>query len=204
MTLDFGDIGGQKYSCFLDNLSIWTPDVIIDGIDGEHLREKSFHDVKGIKIVETNFHFFPKNIGKFFENIEVVEVRNSSLQVLTNDDLEQFPNLEVLWLEQNMLQSLDKGLLRGNPKLKDINFSGNQIKFFSSDILKSKHLEKVNLSNNVCIKIAEARTRNEIEKMRWKIVSSCQSASGSSKNANPVIVTSVLTLIALFARCFVV
>lgn len=145
MTLDFDDIVGNVYSCYLDNLVIETPDVVIDGDDGEHLMQKTFNDVKGISIFDTHFHYIPKGIRKIFENIEAIEIKNSSLKVLTKDDLQQFPNLKGLWLEQNMLQSLNSDLFQFSPRIKVINFADNKINFVALNILNSKSLEKVNL-----------------------------------------------------------
>lgn len=204
MALDFGDIVGNLYSCQLDNLVIQTPDMLIDGDDGEHLIQRSFDDVKAINVSKSHFYYIPKGFGKIFKNIEAIEVRKSSLKVLTKEDLQQFQKLKALWLEGNMLQSLDSDLFQFNPEIKIISFAGNKINFIATNIFDSKDLEKVDLSNNVCIKSAKAQKRSEIEEVRRKIVESCQRSGGLSKNANPVIVTSVLMLIAFCARSFVV
>lgn len=200
MTLDFGDIVGNVYSCHLDNLAIKTPDVAIEGDDGEHLIRRSFNDVLAINVSETHFHYIPKGIGKIFMNIEAIEIKKSSLKVLTKEDLQQFPNLKGLWLQGNILQSLSSDLFEFNPEIKVINFAGNRINFIASGILDSKRLEKVDFSNNACIKSAKAQKRSEIEEVKQKIVESCQHSSGLNQNANPVIVTSVLMLIAFSAR----
>lgn len=203
MNLDFDGFAGNLYSCHLDNLVIQNSDVIIDGDNGEHLLQKSFDDVKAITVSKTHFHYFPQGIGTIFKNIEAVKVENSSLKVVTRNDLQQFPNLKGLWLEQNKLQSLESGLLQFNPEIRILNFADNKIDFVASNILDFQNLEKVDLSNNDCIKSAKAKNRKEIEDLKKKILESCQLSSDSNKNANLVKVTSVLILIALSVRSFV-
>lgn len=169
---------GRDYACDVESISITSfDDRAISGISGVHKRGKGNDDVKLIAIFEKTLHYFPRDVHKFFKNIEMIAVFHSKLKEIHREDLESFHKLQILWMENGELEALESGIFDGNPDLEFIAISSNKIKHVDSGVFSNLNkLNKLFFEFNSCFsKLAWDREAvlssiNEIE-------SKCKDAS---------------------------
>lgn len=81
--------------------------------------------------------------------VEIVQFRNSILEVLTNELCETFPNLQRLRVVNNSLNSINSGALYNCKNLTVANFTGNNLVELDHDVFEQNiHLIAVNLGDN--------------------------------------------------------
>lgn len=112
-----------------------------------------FHkDVKLVNIDEQEFNRIPKNVEKFFPNIEALFVQNSMLEKVSKDDFKRYSKLKYLSLFGNMLSSVEGDLFDYTPNLVYINLSWNSLKHIGVNIFKNlPYLKSVAIYRNDCI-----------------------------------------------------
>lgn len=162
------------YYCYLEGISVKTPDTAITGIEGDHHSGKSDSDVNGLWISSPDALYFPKGIEKFF-NIKAITFSDSGLNSLSQDDLRVFPDLTAIWFRKNKLTTIESGLFAFNPKLKLVDFQENQIVSVSPDIFDPiESLESSSFAYNICTQ-KYGSTPQEIEDMKKEFAEKCQS-----------------------------
>lgn len=163
----------EHYQCHVTELRVVSQDEVVDTINGEHLPGKSANDVKSLDIDDQVCMFVPRKFESFFKNIEGIRISASSLESITQVDLQPFPNLKQLVLTNNGIIELSSDLFEHNQKLVFLDFSNNNILLIPEDIFRPiKKLESIDLTDNICITKA-GHTEADIQEVVREIIASC-------------------------------
>ena len=134
------------YTCNVYDLVNNRQDAVIAGINGNHVTESGNSNVKALIIDNQNVTFLPMKIGEFFENLEIFEVRNSSLLEI---DVADLVNLEVLSINDNNITNLNPNVFKNLTNLKTFSAKNNKIEKLAENLFENnKKLEKIIFSNN--------------------------------------------------------
>ena len=109
-------ITGESYTCAGTVLSSGRANSVNE-VSQNHLPGKSNIQVDALTIKNQAINFMPFNIQQFFENIRVLEMRNTTLNKLTKDDLKPFPRIEVVGFHYSRLETIDGDLFVYNLRL---------------------------------------------------------------------------------------
>lgn len=149
---DFSD-DSVAYKCFVYNQDLSSPHEITNFI-GEHMGRKTNADVVSVSFIDCTIKSLPRNLVKFFPNINVLELISCTLKELKKDDLIGYKKLMYLGIVDNQLTHLPSDLFEYTPNLQFIDFSSNQITSIGPRIFDSlKELKHANLSHNRTIDI---------------------------------------------------
>lgn len=121
------------YSCTASGMITSKADFTYSVIKGSHDENKNDSDVKMFSAENKIMNFIPTNMAKYFNNIEVIVIKNSGLKELTHDDINGFKHLKKLFLENNSLQIIEKETFAGNSHLEKISLKGNKIVMIDSE-----------------------------------------------------------------------
>lgn len=108
------------YTCDVGNERINTSsnDTEIIQIIGEHKEGKINDDVKGIYSPNGRINFIPKDLTKFFTNIEHVWIGGADIEVITKEDFKKLgKNLKTLVLSSNKIKHIENGAFDGMENL---------------------------------------------------------------------------------------
>lgn len=173
---------GTAYTCYYPQVSVSNNSLSLENVSGNHLPDRNNDDVTALHVFKekTLTKKLPKNIDRFFPNLEVIVWEAGYLTSVTADDLRVFPALKVLNLYINELTSLDANLFQLNPELSWISFSFNLIAHVGQNLLSNlNNLSHVNFNNNVCIN-ETARTTQEIQELNVILTSKCSLSTTTS------------------------
>lgn len=117
----------------------------------------------------------PKEIEKFFPDLEAIKIIMSNLKSIKKADLKPFSKLKELCLGKNDLETLDSDLFEFNRELRFVSFYQNKLKFIGEDILKPlKKLEDARFMYNCCIS-QEALKSSDIPELVDSLTKQCSS-----------------------------
>lgn len=178
----YGDELSQEYNCEVTVIDSESETTLLE-VKGNHLEGKSNADVLFLSIYDQVIpRRFPKNIEKFFPNLESFDWYNGSLKSVTAGDLAPFPTLKVLSISGHNLVSLDSDLLMNNTFLEWINFRDNLIEHIGSGLLTDlKHLEVALFHGNPCITF-NATTPKELEALKMQLTVNCPPIQDAQEN----------------------
>lgn len=146
----------------------------VDKIEGSHMAGKTLDDVKTIYIANAECHFMPSGFEKYFKNLEGIQIYQSKLKAITQQDLRPFPNLKEIYLDNNQLTQIDSNLFEFNSKLRRIALGNNRIRTISVDVFDPlPDLTHVHFNSNVCIS-RDGKTLIEINSIELEIIAKCQ------------------------------
>jgi Leucine-rich repeat (LRR) protein len=135
--------------CAIHNINI-TSRQTVTSIKGQSNFNGS--SCTSIDILYQVANFIPERLGRFFPNVESLEIHDSKLKAVEKKDLQQFPKLERLLLNGNNIKVLPGDLFEKNPEIRAVLIRGNQITHVGQNLLKPlKKLEYVNFDGNKCI-----------------------------------------------------
>jgi Leucine rich repeat len=164
---------GNIYFCDVKVIRFNNTNRAVTGVSQNHLSGKSDSDVKGITFNNQPMNFIPRNLSKYFKNIQGLEIQSASLKAVSKDDLQQFPDLRLIYFYNNLLKTLEDDLFSYNPKLQHINFSTNKITKVGPNLLGSlKCLRQAEFSCNICID-QNAQTPSEIFDLTRNVAMKC-------------------------------
>lgn len=152
--------------------------MIIEGIDGTHIGKNTDNDVKGFYMTGRSLRVFPKNIERYFPNLEGIWISRTSLAEISKEDLRPLSNLKTLYMRDCYLTRLESGLFQFNPKLQFISLSKNNISVIAADTFDGlEDLQEVELYENACIDM-RTNGKDGISKMKRQIKENCQATTG--------------------------
>ena len=156
------------------NVNIQGRDQIVTSVNG---KDNNHFDGTGYKSLEIRIqpvHFIPQGLGKFFPNLEGLDIDTSQLKEVTKSDLAQFPKLKQVYLYSNFIKSLPADLFEGNPELFSIEVGSNPITHVGRGILNPlKNLETASFCRTYCIEMG-AESRPQIASLVSALEISCR------------------------------
>ena len=123
----FYSLNSDGYTCYVRSFKKpSTDDVFVRRVTGQHLNGLKNFDIKSFYSSSNFFTSFPKNLDKFFKNLNAIFIQDSSISTLTRNDLQPFGS-----------------------KLKHFVFIHNPIEVIPADLFEdTKNLEYINLKDN--------------------------------------------------------
>ncbi|XP_070495603.1 biglycan-like [Chironomus tepperi] len=156
----------------------------ISSIDTRHQKIKSFPSIQDPEIFKKVNHVaihrgtlptFPTELIDFFPNLKFLEINNSKMKGIWSDDLKKFTKLEQLTLDDNEIDYLPRNLFEFTPNLTHISFVRNRITRIGAEIFDNlKQLERADLSCNTRIDFCYSSLRQDMDKMKAKILERCE------------------------------
>ncbi|KAJ6633653.1 Slit like 1 protein [Pseudolycoriella hygida] len=142
------DDGKLPGICVVVDLVITSPDDAITSVNEITDPSESY---TSLQIQNQDVKYVPKGIAIFFPKLENLEISNSKLQWIEQDDIKGLVHLKTLDLNGNNLQILEGRLFDFNTELREIKLRGNQLEFLHEKIFyKLENLKIIDLHNNTC------------------------------------------------------
>lgn len=143
----------KPYQCAAKDLNVLgQPQATVDKVSGAHAAGKTSNDTKLISIKKIKSDRIPKNIHKFFEQLEGIFAFSTGMKTLLKEDLDVFPKLRYLDAGFNQLTTLNSNTFEGNPDMEWIDFSDNKLNNIGVNLLT--HLSKLDYADfqsNRCV-----------------------------------------------------
>ena len=174
LNCDYAAVNYIIRECTVRNLKVKHPNVTVTSISGTLSSVIDYNNITTFKVDSSpHLEFFPIGIEKFFPNIEEIEITDTGLKVLTQNDLKRFPKLKTLVAKENQLEHLDTNLFEFNDIIEEIDLSGNKLKHLPANSLRYlKNLKKLDLTDNICVN-ATAEGPRELRKLKSKLSDNC-------------------------------
>ena len=101
------NILGTIYDCSVENYPriVTHESALITRINGEHKSPRSNDDVFGFQAVNKVIRYFPRDLEKFFKNIQAIYIGSSQLGQIHQSDLKSLTNLIYFYLWSNNIRS---------------------------------------------------------------------------------------------------
>jgi Leucine-rich repeat (LRR) protein len=117
--------------------------------------------------------FLPKNIPKYFDNLQVLVLAHTGIQSITKEDLKPFEKLRGLYIDHGRLTAIDGDLFRYTKNLEELSLQNNMIKYVEADIFKRlRQLTSFSFDLNPCLN-SNAKDRDAVEMLFIEIESKC-------------------------------
>lgn len=165
---------GNSYTCQARNLNITQPSQPITKIAGTHRVHLTDSHVRAFDVRRENCNFLPQRLKNFFPNLELLQVHNSKLQALKQDDLKPLSKLRVLQVNGNQITSLESKLFEFNLELVRVEFKHQRLRLIGYNILDS--LTKLALADfqlSGCVNFY-AQSGQGIDELKREIRINCQ------------------------------
>jgi hypothetical protein len=129
---------------------------------GQHQGNHSNSDVRGLSIRDQNLQVIPRNLASFFRNLLEIELINTKLRSISNEEFRPITNLRAFYSVSNPLEFLSGDLFSRNARMTYLGFKHNRIAQVGADFLSAHFLYSLDFTGNVCINKSE----DNIHKMR--------------------------------------
>ncbi|KAL7012802.1 hypothetical protein ACKWTF_015059 [Chironomus riparius] len=133
-------------------------------------------DVLGFYAEDQVLHYFPKNLDKFFKNIELIRIMACGLKEVHQADFKPFRNLTLLQIRDNKIKIIEEGLFEFNQKLEVLVVYESHIIHIDPTVFDNLNNLKTFLFDNVpCINLGVyglAKVREVIELSKKKCANS--------------------------------
>jgi Leucine-rich repeat (LRR) protein len=184
---DFTETSAYSYNkiksgkvCKVRNLVIKSPSQEITSINRIFGSSAIRNDVTVFRAYGQTMNYLPRDIEKFFPNIEAMLVQSCKLKEIKKQNLEAFPQLKNLYLASNDIEKLDDDLFVSNEKLLKIDLENNKIKFIGEETFKPlKNLNTLWLHNNQCISKEAVNDVNKFKELINEVKSLCRDETKS-------------------------
>jgi Leucine rich repeat len=145
-------MGESIYACRVKTLTTSQSDRKVTNVIGKHTNESSNKDVKAIIIEKKDCPFLPIDLGHWFPNLEVYEVKESKVKQLTKDDTQGLENLKEFVASRNPIEKIKKDVFNKLLSLTYISLSYCPINYIENGTFESlKNLNVVNFERNQCV-----------------------------------------------------
>jgi Leucine rich repeat len=112
---------------------------VVTQVSGNHQAGRTNRHVTGLNIRNQNIGFVPREIGRFFPNLESLFVFNVGLVDVSPLELEGLPQLRQLDLSANPIQVIQANLLWYNPRIQHISFVGDPIQHIAVGVFDFRY-----------------------------------------------------------------
>lgn len=148
--------GQNLYTCYAIGLDNHNKDVQFEDAIGKHEDENSNHDVTALIVKAQNVSYFPTNIITIFKNLNQLEIIDSCLVEIRENDFEHLENLETLKLSRNNISTIHKDAFVNLKNLKALYLNENKInRIHSQTFAENSELELLTLEGNLLTSLHE-------------------------------------------------
>lgn len=182
----------KLYSCHHASVSSkcgTTKEVL--AVSGLHMPNKSNSDVKMLYFNPSKrARAIPRNIGKFYENLEVLRMPSSGITKVAKEDFESIPKLKLLYLGENKIKYLPKDVFKYVPEIKFLAINSNPITNIGSSTFSSLpklvYLSAYKLS---CAKkwYESRKDRRGVEKIIFELRRRCPATRETDQTVDDVV-----------------
>lgn len=168
---------GLGYLCDATNIEITSRnDRTIKSISGNHQPGMSNEDVRFFRTNGKTVNFMPRNLESFFPQLEVIQIMNSKLGIVTMDDFKPFgANLKKVWFNGNLISIVDADLFKHNPNLEFIAFFHTKVKHVENGAFDHlKKLTTLHFEANLCHNANAVNNRAGVLGLIEKIQEKCK------------------------------
>lgn len=173
------------YGCDVKSINLTSSkDCTAEKVYGELGDEKSFDDVKFLRITSKSINYFPRGIRKKFKNLEILHLNTQNLTQITHEDLKPFgEKLKYFSIVKSSIFSIDGNLFESTPNLTFVQIESQKMENIHKNTFKpiKSNLETLSV-NFPCVDSQTANDREEIFELIDEIKSSCSDTSYISKN----------------------
>ncbi|XP_070490900.1 leucine-rich repeat-containing protein 24-like [Chironomus tepperi] len=159
------DVFGSIYQCkVVGDLTITLKDQsTITSASLNHSALKTNDDVLGFVSENKYMRYFPSGLEKVFKNLQLIHIKFTYIQELTQADMKPFPELMELDLHDNEIKILEDELFKYNPKLVFVSFSSNKIIHIGLTAFDGlNNLIYLYLTSNACISSGAYRSHSQV------------------------------------------
>lgn len=174
ISCDYAAVNYIISECTVRRLEVKEPNETVTSISGTLSSVIDYENITTFKVESSpRLEYLPAGIEKFFPNLRKIEVSETGLKVLTQDNLKSFPKLKSLVVRENQLEYLDTNVFEFNDVIEEIDLSGNKLNHLPANSLRVlKNLRKLDLANNVCIN-ETAHNVKELRNLKTKLSEKC-------------------------------
>lgn len=162
-------------TCKTSDLEVNNPNETVTSMSGTLPGVLDYANITSFEIESSPaLEFLPRDIQKFFPNLEKIIIFETGLKSITSDNLRNFTKLKSLVLRNNKLSEIDSEIFKFNRKIEEIDLSGNELKHLGQNFLKPlESLKKFDISNNICAN-ETANNPAEIRKLKVRLNENCR------------------------------
>jgi hypothetical protein len=174
------------YACNAENLTTTLNDRYVTEISGNHLPGMNNKDVRFLSIFHQNCHFIPKDIDKFFPNLEDLTIRKSNVQFLMTGDLDGLNKLKTFDVASNPIDHIGQDFFSGHSSITSISFESCHIKKVDFGAFNDlKNLSSMNFEYNECIDMTkDFNKRNPADYFFNQVYERCHGRGNTIKTIN--------------------
>jgi Leucine-rich repeat (LRR) protein len=149
-TTDWNHLGNVYY-CYAKVGQLNTGHAVT-GVSGNHASGKTNDDVKAIYIVNQPLDFIPRDVNKYFKNIQGLLMRETKVKFISKFDLQQFPELRSFYINGNPIEAVDGDLFSFTKKLSYVDLGSNKITSVGANLFSDlKDLRALYFYGNSCL-----------------------------------------------------
>ena len=142
---------------------IESRDTRIDEVSGSHKKSHSNQDVVTFYAFAPEILFFPKLLGKVFENLRTIVITKSSLSLIEFRDFTKMKKLQRLYLNENKIEKISPCVFRYALNLETIELSGNKIQVLNEDVFTNlPNLQQLHMNDNLLMHLESGLFRNNL------------------------------------------
>jgi len=174
------------YSCNAENLTTSWNDRNVTEISGKHLPGMDNKDVKFLSIFHQNCHFIPRNLDRFFPNLEDLTIRKSNIQFLLTGDLDGLNKLKTFDVASNPIDHVGEDFFSGHSSITSISFHYCNIKKVDFGAFNDlKNLSNIDFEFNECIDTTQNFNKNNpATNFFTQVYSRCHGKGNTIKTIN--------------------
>lgn len=174
------------YSCNAENVTTTWNNRYVTEISGKHLPGMENKDVKFLSIFHQNCHFIPKNLDRFFPNLEDLTIRKSNVQFLMTGDLDGLNKLKTFDVASNPIEHIGEDFFSGHSSITSISFHFCNIKKVDFGAFNDlKNLSSIDFEDNECIDTTKNfNKRNPASDFFTQVYSRCHGKGNAIKTIN--------------------
>jgi len=163
------------YGCNAKVIFLSENDAEVQYVFQNHLSGKRNSDVTGLILNDQELltHQIPASINLFFANLKLLDLKNTSISLLSTDDISPFSKLQVLILMNNLIKILDGKVFTQNSGLIYIDFDDNLLTNTGTKLLEPlTELNYAYFGNNICTD-SYVNNTTSVERFKIQLSSNC-------------------------------
>jgi Leucine rich repeat len=142
---------GNVYICYAKVGQLNTGHAVT-GVSGSHASGKTNDDVKAIRIEHQALDFIPRDVNKYFKNIQGLFMLYTKVKFISKFDLQQFPELRFFYINNNLIEFLDDDLFAYTTNLRLVALDSNKITSVGANLFSGlKDLRTLWFLSNPCL-----------------------------------------------------